>query len=48
MKKRPLAAAFTPDAVQQRIDQRNKAQDELHASFCLLDAIDIQSILADN
>lgn len=47
MKKR-VAAAFTPDAVQQRIDQRNKAQDELHAAFSFLHAIDIQSILSDN
>ena len=48
MKKRRLTAAFTPDAVQQRIHWRNKAQEELHAAFSFLHAINIQSILADN
>ena len=44
MKKRRLAASFTPEAIQSQLQQRRQAQEELNSALASLQAIDFLSV----
>ena len=48
MKKRRLAASFTPEAIRNRLDDRRQEQAELNSALASLQAIDITSVYKRN
>ena len=48
MKKRHLAASFTPEAIRNRLDERRQEQAELNSALASLQAIDIMSVYKRN
>lgn len=48
MKKRRLAQCFSPDAITQRLAERQRAQDDLNATLLRLQAIDVFSLVERN